>query len=89
MTLREKDLFALGWTRVHYVKPAGTDPRLTLCIVQDSIMGMQQNGGSAYMHRHVSVSYTHLNIHRYMNMYYIFFLGHIAQQIVFMYACFV
>lgn len=36
-----------------YVKPAGTDPRLTLCIVQDSIMGMQQNGGSAYMHRHV------------------------------------
>lgn len=36
-----------------HIKPAGTDPRLTLCLVQDSIMGYQSNGGSNYMHRHV------------------------------------
>lgn len=36
-----------------HIKPAGADPRLTLCLVQDSIMGDQTNGGSNYMHRHV------------------------------------
>lgn len=36
-----------------HVKPEGTDPRLTLCLMQDSIIAVQTNGSSAYAHRHV------------------------------------
>ncbi len=35
-----------------HVKPEGADPRLTLCLMQDSIIAVQTNGGSAYVHRH-------------------------------------
>lgn len=35
-----------------HVKPEGSDPRLTLCLMQDSIVTVQTNGGANYVHRH-------------------------------------